>query len=55
MPLTERQLLKIMPNARSQAGVFIYALNTAMSHRNINTPKSNAAFHAQVGAVAVRT
>jgi putative chitinase len=49
MPLTERQLLKIMPNARSQAGVFISALNTAMSHRDINTPKRIAAFLAQVG------
>jgi putative chitinase len=38
-----------MPNARSQVGVFISFLNTAMSHHNINTPKRIAAFLAQVG------
>jgi len=49
MPVTEGQLLKIMPNARSQAGVFVSALNGAMSNRQINTPKRVAAFLAQVG------
>ncbi|MCO8313285.1 glycoside hydrolase family 19 protein [Pseudomonas mandelii] len=49
MPLTSAQLQQIFSNARSQAGVFISALNTAMSHRNINTPKRIAAFLAQVG------
>src|SRR5476649_1899852 len=49
MPLTSAQLQQILPNARSQAGVFISALNTAMNHRNINTPKRIAAFLAQVG------
>ncbi|EJL08331.1 glycoside hydrolase family 19 protein [Pseudomonas chlororaphis] len=49
MSVTEGQLLKIMPNARSQAGVFISALNTAMLNRHINTPKRMAAFLAQVG------
>ncbi|APC15656.1 lysozyme [Pseudomonas frederiksbergensis] len=49
MPLTEQQLLNIMPNARPQAGVFASALNTAMTHHNINTPKRIAAFLAQVG------
>jgi putative chitinase len=49
MPLTQQKLLQILPNARTQAGVFISALNTAMSHRNINTPKRIAAFLAQVG------
>ncbi len=49
MRFTDQQLLNIFPNARSQAGVFISALNTAMSHRNINTPKRIAAFLAQVG------
>ncbi|RON01787.1 lysozyme [Pseudomonas brassicacearum] len=49
MPVTEGQLLKIMPNARPQAGVFVSALNTAMTHHNINTPKRIAAFLAQVG------
>jgi putative chitinase len=49
MPLIEGQLLKILPNARSQAGVFISALNTAMPRFNINTPKRIAAFLAQIG------
>ncbi|WP_283190069.1 glycoside hydrolase family 19 protein [Pseudomonas sp. PMCC200344] len=49
MRVTDQQLLNIFPNARSQAGVFISVLNTAMSHRNINTPKRIAAFLAQVG------
>ncbi|RON54972.1 glycoside hydrolase family 19 protein [Pseudomonas frederiksbergensis] len=49
MTVTQQQLQNIMPNARSQAGVFISALNSAMTHRNINTPKRMAAFLAQVG------
>lgn len=49
MPLTEQQLQRIMPNARRQAGVFVSALNTAMAHRQINSPKRQAAFLAQVG------
>ena len=49
LPLTSAQLQQLFPNARTQAGVFISALNTAMSHRNINTPKRIAAFLAQVG------
>ena len=49
LSVSESSLLKIMPNARSQAGVFISALNTAMAHRNINTSKRIAAFLAQVG------
>ena len=49
MTVTQQQLQIVMPNARTQAGVFICALNTAMSHRNINTPKRIAAFLAQVG------
>ncbi|MHC8298225.1 glycoside hydrolase family 19 protein [Pseudomonas sp. ZS1P83] len=49
MSLTSAQLQQIFPNARPQAGVFISALNTAMAHRNINTPKRVAAFLAQVG------
>ncbi|MHC8342547.1 glycoside hydrolase family 19 protein [Pseudomonas sp. RT6P73] len=49
MSLTSAQLQQIFPNARSQAGVFISALNSAMIHRNINTPKRIAAFLAQVG------
>lgn len=49
MSFTEGLLLEIMPNARSQAGVFISALNTAMLRFNINTPKRIAAFLAQIG------
>jgi putative chitinase len=49
LPLTSAQLQQLFPNARTQAGVFISALNTAMTHRNINTPKRISAFLAQVG------
>ncbi|NWD48682.1 glycoside hydrolase family 19 protein [Pseudomonas gingeri] len=49
MIITEQQLIGIMPNARPQAGVFVPALNTAMSRHHINTPKRIAAFLAQVG------
>ncbi|CAN7292596.1 glycoside hydrolase family 19 protein [Pseudomonas sp. GL-B-26] len=49
MTVTQQQLQIVMPRARSQAGVFISVLNTAMSHRNINIPKRIAAFLAQVG------
>ncbi|MGN8276852.1 glycoside hydrolase family 19 protein [Pseudomonas sp. SMN5] len=49
MDVTQQQLIKIMPNARSQAGVFVSALNTAMSRHHIVTPKRIAAFLAQVG------
>jgi putative chitinase len=49
MHCTEQQLLKIFPNARSQAGVFISALNSAMSRHDINTPLRVAAFLAQIG------
>ncbi|MNF73921.1 Chitinase class I [compost metagenome] len=49
MLCTEQQLLKIYPNARTQAGVFISDLNSAMAGHNINTPLRIAAFLAQVG------
>lgn len=49
MTITEQQLQRIMPNARRQAGVFVSALNAAMAHRQINTPKRQAAFLAQLG------
>ncbi|MBB3240762.1 putative chitinase [Pseudomonas sp. Tn43] len=49
MTVTQQQLQIVMPNASSQAGVFISALNIAMNHRNINTPKRIAAFLAQLG------
>lgn len=49
MSITEQQLQRIMPNARRQAGVFVSALNAAMANRQIDTPKRQAAFLAQVG------
>lgn len=49
MAITKDILLKILPNARSQAGVFVSALNSAMSSHRIDTPKRIAAFLAQVG------
>jgi putative chitinase len=49
MQATQQQLLQIMPDARHQAGVFVSELNTAMAHRQINTPKRQAAFLAQIG------
>jgi putative chitinase len=49
MTLTIQALETIMPNARTQAGVFIPALNAAMSRHRIDTPKRMAAFLAQVG------
>ncbi|POA58733.1 MULTISPECIES: glycoside hydrolase family 19 protein [unclassified Pseudomonas] len=49
MSITEEQLLKIMPNARRQAGVFVSPLNAAMARRQIDTPKRQAAFLAQIG------
>ncbi|CAH0275875.1 glycoside hydrolase family 19 protein [Pseudomonas mediterranea] len=49
MDVTQQQLINIMPNARSQAGVFISPLNTAMSRHRIDTPKRIAAFLAQIG------
>nr|WP_218166472.1 glycoside hydrolase family 19 protein [Pseudomonas tolaasii] len=38
-----------MPNARTQAGVFVTALNAAMLHRNITSGARVAAFIAQIG------
>jgi len=49
MQLTEKHLVDFMPNARSQAGVFVSPLNTAMARHRIDTPKRIAAFLAQVG------
>ena len=49
MPITEQQLLQILPNAGRNAGVFVPVLNTAMSRYGIvGTPRA-AAFIAQVG------
>lgn len=49
MDVTLEQLIDIMPNARSQAGVFVSALNSAMSRHRVDTPKRIAAFLAQIG------
>lgn len=47
--MTLDQLQKIMPNARSKAGIFLPALNAAMVEFGINTPARQAAFLSQVG------
>jgi len=49
MPITEQQLLQILPNAGRQAGVFVSALNTAMNRYGIVGNARAAAFIAQVG------
>ncbi|MFJ2549484.1 glycoside hydrolase family 19 protein [Pseudomonas sp. NPDC087612] len=48
-PLTEQQLLQILPNARPVAGIFLPALNRAMARHKIDSPVRVAAFLAQVG------
>ena len=49
MPITEQQLLQILPNAGRQAGAFVPVLNTGMNRYSIvGTPRA-AAFIAQVG------
>jgi len=49
MPITEQQLLQILPNARPVAGVFVSALGTAMARFRITSPVRQAAFIAQCG------
>jgi putative chitinase len=49
MPITEQQLLQILPNAGRQAGVFVPVLNTTMGKYGIVTRLRIAAFIAQVG------
>lgn len=49
MPITEAQLLRIMPNARPVAGVFVPALNRALARYRIESPVRQSAFLAQVG------
>lgn len=49
MPITEQQLLQILPNAGPRAGIFLPALNRAMLRFKIDTPKRQAAFIAQIG------
>ena len=48
MPITEQQLLQILPNAGRQAGVFVPVLNTAMNRYGIVGIPRVAAFIAQV-------
>ena len=49
MPITEQQLLQILPNAGAKAGVFVPVLNTAMVRFQIVGAKRVAAFIAQIG------
>ncbi|MFJ3115008.1 glycoside hydrolase family 19 protein [Pseudomonas protegens] len=49
MPITTQQLLQILPNAGAKAGVFVPALNAAMSKYGIVTRLRMAAFIAQIG------
>lgn len=49
MPITEQQLLQILPNARPVAGIFVPALNRAMTRFKIDSRMRAAAFLAQVG------
>jgi len=48
MNLTLQQLITIMPNARTKAGIFLPALNAAMLEFGINTPARQASFLAQL-------
>lgn len=49
MPITEQQLLQILPNAGAKAGVFVPGLNAAMSKYAVITRLRIAAFIAQIG------
>ncbi|WP_122587670.1 glycoside hydrolase family 19 protein [Pseudomonas viridiflava] len=49
MSITTQQLLQILPNASSRAGVFVPALNAAMGKYGIVTKLRIAAFLAQIG------
>lgn len=49
MPITEQQLLQILPNARPVAGIFLPALNRAMARFKIDSRVRQAAFLAQIG------
>ncbi|MCH5550568.1 glycoside hydrolase family 19 protein [Pseudomonas syringae pv. syringae] len=49
MSITVQQLLQILPNASSRAGVYVPVLNVAMSKYGIVTKLRIAAFLAQVG------
>lgn len=49
MPITQQQLLQILPNARRVAGVFVPVLNAAMGKYGVVTSLRIAVFIAQVG------
>ncbi|MEG9622048.1 glycoside hydrolase family 19 protein [Pseudomonas guariconensis] len=49
MPITEKQLLQILPDAGRQAGVFVPGLNATMGKFAIITRLRMAAFIAQIG------
>ncbi|MBD9616781.1 glycoside hydrolase family 19 protein [Pseudomonas sp. PDM07] len=49
MPITQQQLLQILPNARQVAGFFVPALGIAMARFDITSPVRQAAFIAQCG------
>lgn len=49
MPITEKQLLQILPNAGRQAGVFVPGLNATMGKFAVITRLRMAAFIAQIG------
>lgn len=49
MPITLQQLSQTFQNAGPRAGVFISALNAAITRYQITTPKRIAAFLAQIG------
>lgn len=49
MPITQQQLLQILPNAGAKAGFFTPVLNTAMQRYQIVGTKRVAAFIAQIG------
>ncbi len=49
MQLTEAQLVRILPNARPVAGVFVTAINAAIARYRIDSPVRLAAFLAQIG------
>ena len=48
-PLTEQQLLQILPKARPVAGIFLPALNRAALRWKIDSRVRMAAFLAQIG------
>ncbi|WP_367186770.1 hypothetical protein [Pseudomonas kielensis] len=50
MSITEQQLLYILPNARSVAGIFLPAPNRAMARFKINSCLRTAEFIARVPA-----